>query len=232
MFHKALTGIILAVKPSNTLPTGYSEYYVAWRGNTPLLYPPSPLISHRLPTLKSLQKMVNWSLVEHGLEVTKHLRHPHLGTKNDMGWYCPLLGFYCRVRSRSYQGHFKVKPDIILNKRPRGLDACQQHCKISATDVSENVYLCSKINYHEKEICIGLYTQYYVFISYSSYPYYMFDSHHLLILHTFYSTALNEKCLTKNHFTGLQCNTKVEMQLLFILGLSTGPTPFVIVVIL
>ena len=51
----------------------------------------------------------------------------------------------------------------IENKRPRGLDACQQHCKISATDVSENVYLCSKRNYHEKEICIGLYTRYYVF---------------------------------------------------------------------
>ena len=32
------------------------------------------------------------------------------------------------------------------NKRPRGLDACQQHCKISATDVSENVYLFSKMN--------------------------------------------------------------------------------------
>ena len=68
-------------------------------------------------TLKSMQKMVNWSPVEHGIEVTiKHLRHPHLSTKGDMGWSCPLLGFYCRVRSRSYQGHFKVKTAIILNK--------------------------------------------------------------------------------------------------------------------
>ena len=74
---------------------------------------------------------------------------------------------------------------IIGETRPRGLDACQQHCKISATDVSENVYLCSERNYHEKEICIGLYTRYYVFIFYPSYPYYMLDSHHLLILHTF-----------------------------------------------
>ena len=60
--------------------------------------------------------MVNWSLVEDGLEVTKHLMHPHLGTKGDTGWGCLLLGFYCRVRSRSYQGYFKVKPAIILNK--------------------------------------------------------------------------------------------------------------------
>ena len=107
----------MAGKPSNTHPSGYSEYYVAWRDNTLLLYPPSPLISHLLPTLKSMQKMVNWSLVEHGLEVTKHLRLPHLqGTKGDMGWVCPLLGFYCRVWSRSYQGHFKVKLAILLNK--------------------------------------------------------------------------------------------------------------------
>ena len=48
--------------------------------------------------------------------VPKHPRHPHLGTKDDMGWGCPLLGFYCRVRSRSDQGHFKVKPAIISNK--------------------------------------------------------------------------------------------------------------------
>ena len=41
------------------------------------------------------------------------------------------------------------------NKRPRGLNACQQHCKISATDVSENVYLCSKMHYHKNKICIG-----------------------------------------------------------------------------
>ena len=73
---------------------------------------------------------------------------------------------------------------VLNNKRPRGLDACQQHCKISATDVSENVYLCSKMNYNEKEICIGLYTRYYVFISYPSCPYYMFDPHNLLILHS------------------------------------------------
>ena len=105
---------ILAGKPSNTHSRGYSEYNVAWRGNTPLIHPPSPLISHPLPTLKSMQKMINWrSLVEHGLEVTKHLRHQHLGTE---GWGCPLLGLNCRVRSRSYQGHFKVKPAIILNK--------------------------------------------------------------------------------------------------------------------
>ena len=77
--------------------------------------PPSPLISHPPPILKSMQKVVNWRLVEHGLEVTKHLRQPHLGTKGDMGWGCPLLRFYCRVRSRSYPGHCKVKAAIILN---------------------------------------------------------------------------------------------------------------------
>ena len=60
--------------------------------------------------------MVNWGLVEHGLEVTKHLRYSHLGTTGDMGWGCHLLGFYCRVRSGSYQDHFKAKPAIILNK--------------------------------------------------------------------------------------------------------------------
>ena len=37
-------------------------------------------------SLKSMQKMVNWSLVEQGLDITKYLRHPYLGTKGDMGW--------------------------------------------------------------------------------------------------------------------------------------------------
>ena len=60
--------------------------------------------------------MVNWSLVWHGLEITKHLRHPQLGTKGDMGWGWALLGFYSRVMSVSCQGHFKVNPDKILNK--------------------------------------------------------------------------------------------------------------------
>ena len=48
VFHKAAADISVAAKPSNTHPRGYSKYYVAWRGNTPLLYPPSPLISHPL----------------------------------------------------------------------------------------------------------------------------------------------------------------------------------------
>ena len=39
---------------------------------------------------------------------------------------------------------------IYTNKRPRGLDVCQQHCKKSAINVSDNVYLYSKIHYHEK----------------------------------------------------------------------------------
>ena len=89
------------------------------------------------------------------------------------------------------------------------------------------------MNYHEKEICIGLYTRYYVFISYPSYPYHMFDSHHLLILHTFWSTALNEKCLTKNHFTGLQCNQYYKSRSAIIINsepFNRAP-PFVIVVI-
>ena len=41
------------------------------------------------------------------------------------------------------------------NKRPRGLETCQQHYKISATGVLENLYLCSKLHYHENKICIG-----------------------------------------------------------------------------
>ena len=60
--------------------------------------------------------MVNWCFVWHGLEVTRHLRHPQLGTKGDMGWGWPLLWFYSRVMSVSCQGHFKVNPDKILNK--------------------------------------------------------------------------------------------------------------------
>ena len=47
---------IVAGKPSNTHPRGYSEYYVAWRGNTPLLYPPSPLISRPPPTLNQCKQ--------------------------------------------------------------------------------------------------------------------------------------------------------------------------------
>ena len=53
--------------------------------------------------------------MEHGVEATKHMRHPQLGTKGDMGLGCLSLGFYSRVRSRSYKGHFKVKPAKILN---------------------------------------------------------------------------------------------------------------------
>ena len=106
----------MAGKPSNTHHRGYSKYYVAWRGNTPLLYPPSPLISHPVPALTSVQNKVNWSLVEHGLQVTKHLKHPYLGNKGVMVWGCPLLGFYSRVRTRSYKDHFKGRADKLLNR--------------------------------------------------------------------------------------------------------------------
>ena len=94
---------------------------------------------------------------------------------------------------------------------PRGpgaltLDELQ---KKSVIDVSENVYLYSKMHYH-KNIYRPIYD---MPSSMSLYPlnhwhlYYMFDSHFtiLLILHTFWSTASNEKCLRKNPFTGLQC---------------------------
>ena len=53
--------------------------------------------------------------MEHGLEVTKHMRHPQLGTRGGMCWGCPLLGFCSRVRSRSYKGQVKVKSAKILN---------------------------------------------------------------------------------------------------------------------
>ena len=42
------------------------------------------------------------------------------------------------------------KRKLLQNKRPRGLDVCQQHCKKSAINVSGNVYLYSKMHYHEK----------------------------------------------------------------------------------
>ena len=118
MFHKAAVDILWL----GSLPTIIlgDTVNIMWLGGVIpqyyRVYPPSPLISHPLPTIKSMQKMVNWSCVEHGLKVTKQLRHPHLGTKGDVGWGYPLLGFYCRVGSRSYQGHFRVKSAIILNK--------------------------------------------------------------------------------------------------------------------
>ena len=103
-----------------SLPTrilGVTVNIMCLGGVIPHPYIPRPLLYHKpLPTLKSMQKMVNWSFVEHGLVVTKHMRHPHLGTKGDMRWGCTLLGFYCRVRSRSYKGHFKGKADQLLNR--------------------------------------------------------------------------------------------------------------------
>ena len=45
---------------------------------------------------------------------------------------------------------YKFNRKYLLNKRPRGLVVCQQHCKKSAINVSENVYLYSKMHYHEK----------------------------------------------------------------------------------
>ena len=42
------------------------------------------------------------------------LRDPHLGPKGDLSWGCTLQGYYPKVRSRSCQGHFKVKPAEIL----------------------------------------------------------------------------------------------------------------------
>ena len=39
-----------------------------------------------------------------------------------------------------------------INKRPRGLAVCQQHCKNSAINVSGNVYLYSKMHYYEKNV--------------------------------------------------------------------------------
>ena len=69
VFHKAAVDIFwLGNLPTRILGGGgggYSDYrvYVAWRGNTPLLYHPSPLISPSLPALTSVQKEVNWSIV-------------------------------------------------------------------------------------------------------------------------------------------------------------------------
>ena len=41
-----------------------------------------------------------------------------LGNKGDMVWGRPLLGFYSRVRTRSYKGHFKDKADKLSNRNP------------------------------------------------------------------------------------------------------------------
>ena len=70
--------------------------------------PPLPL-----PALTSVQNEVNLSLVEQGLLVKKHL---NVGNKGDMVWGCPLLGFYSKVRNRSYKGNFKGKADKLLNR--------------------------------------------------------------------------------------------------------------------
>ena len=106
VFHKATVDIMwLGSLPTRILVGGgggVEWLYVAWRGNTPLLYHPSPLISPPVQALTSVQNEVNWSIEEHGLQVTKHLRHPHLDTKGDMGWSCPFLRLYSRVRMRSY----------------------------------------------------------------------------------------------------------------------------------
>ena len=32
-----------------------------------------------------------------------------------MAWGCPIVGFYSRVMTRSYKGHFKGKADKLLN---------------------------------------------------------------------------------------------------------------------
>ena len=32
-----------------------------------------------------------------------------------MVWGCPLLGFYSRVKTRPYKGHFKGKADTLFN---------------------------------------------------------------------------------------------------------------------
>ena len=94
------------------MKTKFSQIYVACRGNTPLFYHPSPLISHPLSALTSVKNEVNWSFVYHGLQVTKHPRHPHLGTKGDMGRCYPLLGFHSRVRT----GYFNGKKDKLFDK--------------------------------------------------------------------------------------------------------------------
>ena len=95
---------------------GYSDY--TWLGGViPHSYITRPLLYHTLyQRVTSVQNEVNWSFVEHVLQVKKHLRHPHLGNKGDMARGCPLLGFYSRVMTRSYKGHFKGKADTLLNR--------------------------------------------------------------------------------------------------------------------
>ena len=87
MFHKAATDILwLRIFPARILG---GTVKIIWLGGViPHSYnPPPPVPSYITPstTTKINAKIVNWRLVEHGLEVTKHLRQPHLGTKGDMG---------------------------------------------------------------------------------------------------------------------------------------------------
>ena len=101
MFHRAAVDIFWLGSLPTRILGWYSDYYVAWRGNSPLFYHPSPLISHPLPAPKSMQNMVKWSIVEHELKVT---RHPKLGTKGDMG-----LGFFLCWDSTPGLGQGQIK---------------------------------------------------------------------------------------------------------------------------
>ena len=53
---------------------------------------------YNTPALKSVQNVVNWSLEEYGLEITKHLSHTQRlqGAKCDMGW----VALHCCTTSR------------------------------------------------------------------------------------------------------------------------------------
>ena len=88
-FHKAAVDIVwLGSLPTRT--PGGTVTICGLEGYYPTLISPVPsYITHPVPALKKLQNEVNWSLVEHGLQVTKHLKHPHLGNKGDMAWGCP-----------------------------------------------------------------------------------------------------------------------------------------------
>ena len=120
MLHKAAADILWL----GNLPTriiGGTVNIMLLGGVMPHLYPPVPSYitlstNTKFNTKKcQLESCKTWAW-SHKAPESLRLRHSHLGTKGDMGRGCHLLGFYCRVRSRSYQGHFKVKPAIILNK--------------------------------------------------------------------------------------------------------------------
>ena len=108
---------------------------------------------------------------------------------------------------------YRFKSGEYINKRPRGLDACQQHCKKSGINVSEKVYLYSKMHHHENNYILNID---------HCHLYYMFGSHITFCRLYTHSKALHlmknawERIILQDYNVGIII---VVVQLLFIIGL-------------